>query len=537
LDLEEWTARRIINELKNGHLTSKEEFSKLKFRASSEEGLKRVLKDHEIISYLHDDESCLIPILRSKEVRAASGIYTIAVMTKPWKCPKENPCLYCPGGVKDGTPQSYLGNEPALMRGIQTKFDPYIQVAYRLDQYKTIGHQPSKVQLIVMGGTFPATDLDYQEWFITRCLCAMNDYNGHLGAAPDRWMPLEETQERNASARVRCIGITMETRPDWARIPQTDRMIRLGATLVEVGVQSLDDRILEGVGRGHTVGDTVNATRTLRDSGLKVGFHMMPGLPGSNFNRDLDDLKAVFEDERFKPDYIKIYPTLVIEGTGLFELWKSGKYRGMPTEDAIELLTKAHGFFPKWVRVARIQRDTPAYMIADGVNRSNLRELVDERLRSLGIRCNCIRCREVGLAGIRHDNLKDLKPRVTREPYCAGGGMEEFLSVEDTEKGILIGFLRLRIPSETSHRREVRGAGVIRELHVYGRQLPVGDRLSEGFQHHGWGAKLLQRAEEVTSGDYGLSKIVVLPGVGVRDYYRGRGYHKVRGSMFMSKDL
>jgi len=455
-------------------------------------------------------------------------------MTKPWRCPKERPCVYCPGGIENGTPQSYLGKEPALMRGVQTNFDPYMQVRYRLEQYKTIGHKPSKVQLIIMGGTFPATDLEYQEWFVTSCLEAMNDYPGH---SPYRWVQLEDAQSRNSSSRVRCIGITMETRPDWAKETQTNRMIRLGATLVEIGVQALDDSILSGVARGNTISDVIEATRILRDSGLKVGYHMMPGLPGSNWERDLEDLRRIFEEEDFKPDYLKIYPTLVIEGTRLYEMWRSGEYRALTTKEATDLLVEAHSYFPKWVRVARIQRDVPAYIIQDGVKNSNLREIVEGRLRNLGIRCSCIRCREVGLAKIRGGTVDDLKPQILRESYGAGGGTEEFLSVEDRRKDLLVGFLRLRIPSEKAHRQEVKNSGVVRELHIYGQHTPVGETLPSGYQHRGWGSMLLQKAEELVEKEYGLRRVAVLPGVGVRAYYRQRGYRKVPSSPFMVKML
>jgi elongator complex protein 3 len=531
--IEERVARRVIEELKRSHPTKKE-FTRLKYRVSADEGLRRVLKDHEVIKYLEEDEQHLIAFLRGKEVRSASGIYTVAVMTKPWRCPKKMACVYCPGGIKDGTPQSYLGKEPALMRGVQTGFDPYLQVRYRLEQYKTIGHKPSKVQLIIMGGTFPATDLEYQEWFVTRCLEAMNDYPGY---GPYRWVQLEDAQSRNGSSRVRCIGITMETRPDWAKVPQTDRMIKLGTTLVEIGVQALDDFILSRVARGNTVRDVIEATRILRDSGLKVGYHMMPGLPGSNRERDLEDLRRIFEEEDFKPDYLKIYPTLVIEGTGLYEMWRRGEYRALTTEDATELLVEAHRYFPKWVRVARIQRDVPAYIIKDGVKKSNLREIVEERLRNLGIRCRCIRCREVGLVKIRGGTVDDLTPEILRESYRAGGGTEEFISVEDRRKDLLVGFLRLRIPSEKAHRREVRNSGVIRELHIYGQQTAVGESLPSGYQHRGWGSMLLQKAEELVRKEYGLRRVAVLPGVGVRAYYRQRGYRKVPSSPFMVKML
>lgn len=527
----ESVARKIIEAYKASP-TGRSDFSKLKYKASSEAGIDRVPKNHEIIRYLHSGEEWLVPLLRGKSVRSASGVYMVAVMTKPSPCPKEEPCSYCPGGPAAGTPQSYLGNEPALMRGLQTGFDPYLQVRYRLDQYTTIGHRPSKVQLIIMGGTFPATDLDYQEWFVSRCLEAMNDYprvNDHP------WADLESAQKRNGLGKVRCIGITMETRPDWARIPQIDRMLSLGATMVEMGVQSLDDGILAGVKRGSNTADVIEATRNLRDSGLKVGYHMMPGLPGSDPIRDLENLKRIFQDANFKPDYLKIYPTLVIGGTPLHSLWKEGRYRAMSTEEAAELIAEAHAYLPKWVRVARIQRDVPAGIIADGVKRSNLREIVDKRLTEKGMRCRCIRCREVGLSVMRSGKRDQCRPSLMRETYCAGEGKEEFLSFEDETDDLLIGFLRLRVPSSKSHRREVKGAAVVRELHIYGPQVAVGERGVLGFQHRGLGTRLLEEAESIARDEYGLRKMVVLPGVGVRGYYRARGYRKLPRSPFMVK--
>ncbi|MCC6013367.1 MAG: tRNA uridine(34) 5-carboxymethylaminomethyl modification radical SAM/GNAT enzyme Elp3 [Candidatus Verstraetearchaeota archaeon] len=511
------------------------DINKVKFMFSQKIG--RVLKNYEILRYLKSigkSEKELLEKLKSKKVRGASGIFTVAVMTKPSKCPKEEPCSYCPGGIKYGTPQSYIGKEPALMRAIQNNFDPYKQVMQRLLQYVNMGHTPSKIQLIIMGGTFPAMDLDYQEWFVTRCLEAMNDFPI---SKPYRWISLEEAQRRNEKSNVRCIGITMETRPDWAKEVHVDRMIRLGATLVEIGVQTLDDEILKRVKRGCTTKDVIEATRILRDSGLKVGYHMMPGLPGSNFDKDLEDLRRIFEDEDFKPDYLKIYPTLVIEGTELYKEWLEGKYKPMQTEDVINLLIKAHKYFPKWVRISRIQRDIPADIIVDGVKKSNLREEFERRLKEMGLKCKCIRCREIGLAKIRKEEIFDINPSIEVEEYNASKGVEFFISLEDKNKDYLIGFLRLRIPSEYAHRREVKNAGVIRELHVYGPQVPVGEKLEDAYQHKGYGTMLLNKAEEIVLNEFNLKKIVVLPGVGVRDYYRKRGYRKLPNSPYMMKKL
>ncbi|MCX8181769.1 MAG: tRNA uridine(34) 5-carboxymethylaminomethyl modification radical SAM/GNAT enzyme Elp3 [Candidatus Methanomethyliaceae archaeon] len=530
---EERAARRII-EILIRRMPDRRELNKIKHKISEEEGLEKVLKDHEILRYLKDEEmqKGILDLLVGKRVRSASGIYTVAVMTKPSRCPKDRPCSYCPGGVDYGTPQSYFGKEPALMRGIQSNFDPYRQVMYRLTQYSMIGHRPSKIQLIIMGGTFPATDLDYQEWFVMRCLEAMNDYPEFR---PYRWRSLEEAQARNEKSKVRCIGITMETRPDWAKEHHTDRMVRLGATLVEVGVQALDDELLRRVNRGSTVKDVKEATRILRDSGLKVGYHMMPGLPGSTMERDLEDLRRIFYEEDFRPDYLKVYPTLVIEGTDLYADWLAGRYQALGNEEAADLLVEAHKHFPKWVRVARIQRDVPAHVIKDGVTKSNLREIVDARLKMLGIRCRCIRCREVGLARIRGEDVSDLRPEIKIEEYLAGGGTELFISLEDRD--FLVGFLRLRIPSERAHRPEVIGAGIIRELHIYGPQIPVGERDRDAYQHRGLGTILLKKAEEIVGEKFGLKKIVVLPGIGVRGYYRKRGYRRLPSSPYMVKRL
>jgi elongator complex protein 3 len=239
-------ARRIIERMKRCDL-QRQDLAKVKYELAKEEGLRDLPKNHEILKYLRKGEEHLVGILRGKDVRSASGIYTVAVMTKPTRCPKDSPCAYCPGGTESGTPQSYLGNEPALMRGLQANFDPYLQVKLRLGQYATIGHRPSKVQLIIMGGTFPATDLDYQEWFVTRCLQAMN---GRRGDDAQGWQHLEEAQSRNEGSSVRCIGITMETRPDWAGAAQVDRMIKMGQPSSRSGVQTLDDAILEGMNRG-----------------------------------------------------------------------------------------------------------------------------------------------------------------------------------------------------------------------------------------------------------------------------------------------
>ncbi len=469
-----------------------------------------------------------------KPVRAYSGINIVAVMAKPWPCP-HGKCLYCFGGPPEN-PQSYAGEEPALMRAKRVNYDPYLQVQSRLRQYEALGHILSKVELIVMGGTFPAMPTDYQEWFITMCLEAMNRYPD---PPPTTKVSLEEAQARNEEAQIRCVGLTIETRPDWAKPSHVDFMLKLGATKVEIGVQTVYDEVLRLVRRGHGVEEVVEATRVLKDSGLKVTYHMMPGLPGSTVDMDLKAFETIFNDPRFKPDALKIYPTLVIPGSELYEMWRRGEYRPLSDEEAIELLCKIKSMVPRWVRIMRVQRDVPAPMIASGVKKSNLRELAAKRMNELGLKCQCIRCREVGLSKLKRG--EDARPedvKLLRERYEASEGVEEFLSFEDVKRGLLIGFLRLRLPSEKAHRPEVDGKTMlVRELRVYGLQVPVGLRLDGAWQHRGYGAALLREAERIAREEYDARRLLVTSAVGARPYYRRLGYYRPLSSPYMVKEL
>ena len=476
--------------------------------------------------------------LRRKPTRILSGVAPLAIMAKPYPCP-HGKCVYCPGGPDVGTPQSYVGEEPALMRALRAGFNPFKQVRSRLTQYdKYLGYFPSKVELIVMGGTFPAYPINYQEWFIMRALDAMNGYPGR-GEPVAR--SLEEAQEANESASVRCIGITIETRPDWGMEPHADLMLRLGATKVELGIQSVYDDVLIKVRRGHTVQESIRSTRVLRDSGFKIVYHIMPGLPGSSRERDIEMMRTIFEDPAFRPDYLKIYPTLVIKGTALYHWWRNGDYQALTDDEAVDLICEMYRYIPRYVRIQRVQRDVPAPIIEAGPKKSNLRELVERECLRRGIRINDIRWREVGRRVLKHGILPDPRNvKIVRQTYEAGHGIEEFLSVEDTERDVLIGLLRMRIPSEFAHRREVKGeVAIIRELHVYGAMVNVGNQSTNPFQwqHRGWGRKLLRKAEEIAMGRYGVKKLLILSGIGVRNYYRRLGYYRLKNSPYMAKDL
>ncbi|WP_202318808.1 tRNA uridine(34) 5-carboxymethylaminomethyl modification radical SAM/GNAT enzyme Elp3 [Archaeoglobus neptunius] len=493
---------------------SKEDVSRIKRKFAKRLGLSTIPSDAEILRAARGKEyyKRLRDILRVKPVRTISGVAVVAVMTSPASCPHGR-CLPCPGGVERNTPQSYVGLEPAAMRGKQHDYDPFRQVTARLTELEAIGHDVSKVEIIVMGGTFPARDAEYKEKFMLGIFNALNVFNSR--ARPEK--DIEKAERKNERAKARCVGITFETRPDFARKQHVEEMLRYGGTKVELGVQSIYDDVLERIRRGHGVRETVEATRLLKDSAFKVGYHIMPGLPGSDFKRDLKMFREIFENENFKPDYLKIYPTLVIEGTDLYEMWARGEYRPYTTEEVVELIALAKKRFPEWVRVQRIQRDIPV-RAAIGLDKGNVRQLVHQKLKELGWECRCIRCREAGHRGVRPEEYSKAELVVRR--YRASGGVEHFISYEIPDYDALVGFLRLRFPSEPFI-EVLKDAALVRELHVYGRAIPIGE-IGEGFQHRGFGEKLLREAEEIAKERY--DRIAVISGVGVREYYRKLGY-------------
>jgi len=470
-----------------------------------------------------------MPILRRKATRTISGVTVIAVMTKPHPCPQPEPCAYCPGGPAHGVPQSYTGFEPAAMRGQQNAYDPYLQVKSRMEQLTAIGHRVDKIELILMGGTFPSTPLEYQTWFVQRCLDAVT---GKQSAT------LEEAKANAEKSRIRNVGITVETRPDWAKEPHVDAMLSMGVTRVELGVQNPDDEIYRLVSRTHSVADVAEATRIAKDAGLKVVYHLMPGMPGSNRVKDLEAFRQVFTDSRFKPDMVKIYPCLVLEGTKAHEWYRAGSYRPYSTEEAVALIAEVKKELPVWVRVMRVQRDIPAGLIVAGVDKSNLRQLVQRELAEHGERCNCIRCREVGHRMLIDDVKPDLdKAQIFTTRYAASEGTEVFLSAEDADAGVLVGYLRLRVPSAKAHRSEIKAArsAIVRELHVYGPLVPVGKHLAKAWQHRGFGALLLSAAERVAREEYDAEKLLVISALGTKRYYARFGY--VRDGVYVSKLL
>jgi len=439
------------------------------------------------------------PILRVKPVRTRSGVAVIAAMTAPEACP-HGTCTFCPGGPSWGTPQSYTGKEPAAMRGAHHAFDPFAQVSARIEQLRRNGHDTDKVDLIIEGGTFTAHAPEYQESFVKGCFDAMNG-----SVSPT----LEAAHTANETAGSRVIGMTVETKPDCFLDPAVvERTLWLGTTRVELGIESTYDAVLAATNRGHTDADSRRATRAAKEAGLKVCYHMMPGLPETTRAMDEENFRRIFEDPDYRPDMLKIYPTVVVPRTALHRQWRLGKYSPPDVEAVVDLLAAVKARVPPWVRIQRIQREINAQDIDAGPKKGNVRELVGERMAASGARCRCIRCREVGSRG--GDGDLDLR----RTEYEASGGTEVFLSMEDRGDTVY-GYARLRLGESRA---------ILRELKVYGQVVPIGEGPGKTqWQHRGLGAQLLRDCEGIVHG-VGRDALFVTSGVGVRGYYRRFGY-------------
>jgi elongator complex protein 3 len=505
-------SQRIISAIKSGDVKNREGVQRMKIKLCGELGLTEVPPSSSILEEVGpEDRKLLGPFLIKKPMRTMSGVAVVAVMTSPHPCP-HGKCAYCPGGVESGSPQSYTGKEPAARRAERNRFDPYLQVRDRIDQLTAIGHETDKIDLIIMGGTFTSRDRNYQEWFVRRCLDAMNGKDS---------ADLEEAKLLNEASEHRCIGLTVETRPDVFGDEQVEFAMKLGATRVELGVQILDDNILSISKRGHGVKETIDSTRSCKSHGLKVCYHIMPGLPGSDPEKDLECFIRVFDDPDFRPDMLKFYPALVISGTELYEMWKKGEYVPYDVDTAVDLLSKMKSAVPEYARIQRIQRDIPAPQISAGILKSNIRQLVKEHMDARGMACRCIRCREVGHTG---EDLEDpglVTQKIIR--YEAGGGTERFISLEYNDS--IIGYLRLRTDDTDT--------ATVREVKVFGKMASIGSE-GEDWQHRGFGKDLMQEAERIAVLE-GKKKMRVTSGIGVRGYYRALGY--VLDDPYMVKSL
>ncbi|GAQ90426.1 Elongator complex protein 3 [Klebsormidium nitens] len=519
---------RAIAEIVNGLIACSREkkdvnLNVLKAEKSRKYGLTKSPKLVEIIAAVPEEHRAdLIPRLRAKPIRTASGIAVVAVMSKPHRCPHiattGNICVYCPGGPDSDfeySTQSYTGYEPTSMRAIRARYNPYAQSRGRVDQLRRLGHSVDKVEFILMGGTFMSLPADYRDYFIRNL---HDSLSGHTSRDVD------EAVRYSEQSATKCIGLTIETRPDYCLAPHLRQMLTYGCTRLEIGVQSTYEDVARDTNRGHTVAAVADCFCLAKDAGFKVVAHMMPDLPNVGMERDIESFREFFENPDFRADGLKVYPTLVIRGTGLYELWKTGRYRNYPPEQLVDLVARLLAFVPPWTRVYRIQRDIPMPLVTSGVEKGNLRELALQRMADLGTRCRDVRTREAGIQDIHH-RVRPEEVELVRRDYAASGGWETFLAYEDVKQDILVGLLRLRRCGRSVSCPELRGrCSIVRELHVYGTAVSIHGRDVDKFQHQGYGTLLMQEAERIATREHRSTKLAVISGVGTRHYYRRLGY-------------
>ncbi|OIO65617.1 hypothetical protein AUJ68_02680 [Candidatus Woesearchaeota archaeon CG1_02_57_44] len=558
-----------------------------KIHLSKKYGLGKIPSDIEL--FLHCPPELIgraRMLLQTKPIRTQSGVAPIAVMVPPRACPHGR-CTYCPGGpgsVFGDTPQSYTGKEPSTMRAIRNSYDPYLIVMNRLEHLVAAGHYPGKAELIIQGGTFPAMDKTEQDGIITDCLKAMDDFgdlflrgeqpdyakfkaffelpgsvkdeqrgqrirarllelkeqgvgrdaagteepDGRSNGIADSSSPLLREQRRNETAGVRCVALAIETKPDWGLLEHGLEMLRQGTTRIELGIQTLYDEPLRLTNRGHTLQDSRDSSRILRDLGFKLTYHIMLGLPGVTKEMDAAVFKDLFNNPDWMPDSLKIYPCMVFPGTSLYQQWKRGKYAPLTTKEAASIIAEGTRHVPDWCRIMRVQRDIPSFLVEAGVDKTNLRQYVEQERRDKSIQSRDIRDREP-----KGKHPESITYRTMS--YEASGGVEFFIAAEDTTQDLLLGFCRLRLPGQELL-PELKGAAIVRELHVYGEAVPLGDEgvFSGAVQHRGIGKALLGLAEGIAR-EHHKQKVVVISGIGVREYYRRLGYN--RDGLFMSRGI
>ncbi len=467
----------------------------------------------------------LLERIRLKPVRTLSGVTTVTVLTKPYPCPGK--CVFCPTDAR--MPKSYLPDEPGAMRGLEHDFDPYAQVRSRIEALEAVGHPTDKIELLILGGTWSAYRRDYQEWFVRRCFEALNVSLTPSPLPLGEGQGVRETQVLNETAPHRNVGLVIETRPDEIT-PDELRWLRyLGVTKVQMGAQSLDDRILALNQRGHDVATTRRAVSLLRAAGFKIVLHWMPNLLGATLDSDRADFSRLWDG--LCPDEIKIYPTQLLANAELYAFWQRGEYQPYTTQELIDLIADIKVTIPRYCRVNRVIRDIPSTRVVHGNRRTSLRQDVQRELRRRGMACQCVRCREVRGKPVRPEML-----RLDDLVYQTDGAEEHFLSFV-TPDDHLAGFLRLSLPGTNSPQtglEDLRGAALVRELHVYGQSLPVGAEQEGAAQHAGLGTQLLEKAESLARQN-GFERIAVISAVGTRQYYLERGFE--RGALYLLKRL
>ncbi len=528
-------------DLKN--ITTKKELEKYKLEYAKVHKLKKIPKNSELIN----SEDKRSQILSSKQVRTLSGVTPLAIMSKPANCPQQAKCIYCPGGIGSyfgNTPKSYPGDSPAIMRAKRNNYDPYLQAFNRLEHYILLNQDITKIDVIVMGSTFLAFNKKYKDDFIMYIYKACNDFSKlfftketlnftkfkkffELPAANfkdeqrvkkvqekclkiKKTSTLEKEKKRNEKTIARIIGLDIETRPDYGLLLHGNEMLEYGTTKVELGIQSVYEDVLRDTKRGHTVEVSKESIRILKDLGFKVLFHYMPGMIKDK-KRDLKGMQELFTNSDFCPDMLKIYPARVFQGTELYEQYQKGDFTPLNTDDAADMIAEFKKSVPTYCRIMRVNRDVPSHL-SQGVDKTNLRQYVDNVCKKKGIICRCIRCREI-------KNKIPQEVTLLVQEYESSGGKEFFISFEDVKQDLLLGFCRLRFPGQFLRPEITSDSAIIRELHVYSKSLAVGKKAQTGsMQHKGYGTLLMEKAEHICK-EHNKRKLVVIAGVGVKNYY------------------
>ncbi len=503
-------------------------------------GIKKMPTNAEMLAYYKElikegvqkqsDEA--EKVLRKIKVRSNSGVAVVSLLTKPYKCPGK--CIYCP--IEKEMPKSYLSKEPAAARALANNFSPYKQVQNRMKALIANGHPVDKLEVIVIGGTWSFYDREYQEEFISEIFRAANNFSKcDESDESGKDKSLEELQNENETADARIIGLSVETRPDYINEEELNQMRRLGVTKVEIGVQHLDNKVLEYNKREMTAEDIAKATELMRNAGLKVVYHMMPNLPKSTEEMDIKMFGDLFSSKDFHPDMLKMYPCVVLRNTFLHTLWKQGKYKPYTDKELVHVLSEAKKQAPKYMRIIRVIRDIPATYIVAGSKISNLRQVIEKDQKENNWTCNCIRCREVRSEQVE---LRDYK--LKRIDYETRSGKEVFLSFENESENKLSAFCRLRLPNKdaTNNFRDnlsvLKDSAIIRELHTYGQLVKI-KKEGDQSQHRGFGIRLMEEAEKIAK-DAGYKKMAVISGVGVREYYKNKLGYKLDRT-YMTKEF
>ncbi|MCL4248196.1 MAG: tRNA uridine(34) 5-carboxymethylaminomethyl modification radical SAM/GNAT enzyme Elp3 [Anaerolineae bacterium] len=525
-------------------------------------------------------DQAVVERLRLKPVRTSSGVTPVTVLTKPFPCPGE--CIFCPNDVR--MPKSYLSEEPGAQRAEQNSFDPYLQTYSRLSTYYATGHPTDKIEVIILGGTWSFYPESYQIWFVKRIFDALHDFGAGIdrtsdvevalrevsqlhperntitdrvdGTAFERtynqvvqavykdemrrsrelageiaaslrprspvdeyatWDELETAHRQNEQSPCRCVGLVIETRPDHISIEEVIRIRRLGCTKVQIGFQSLNDDVLRKNRRGHTVAATRHAVKLLRQMGFKIHAHWMPNLYGSSPERDIEDYRRMFSEPDFRPDELKVYPCSLIESAELMRYYSNGLWQPYTHDELLHVLVECFKQTPEYCRLTRVIRDIPSTDIVEGNKLTNFRQIVDDELKRRGERCLDIRAREV-----RHTQVEAEALHLDEQWYETSSSDEVFLQYITGDRQIA-GFLRLSLPKDAPLTDELAGAAMIREVHVYGQSVEIGDSAEGRAQHAGLGTQLIERAADIARA-HGYASLAVISAVGTRAYYRKRGF-------------